>query len=163
MQSLENSAGTFCVSKAALAAGTTTTFSTTGATLYCIKGKAYSTAAGTNAATPTTDGNTGVAFRGVTVNKGSVFVYAYDGSATAANAIKVYQGTIVDLDAAGNFISPPEFPMLPDNVCPFAYELVLVASNGSTWTFGTSNQSSVTGVSFVRQDIMVMPDRPQVS
>lgn len=163
MQKDDMNGATFCTSKAALAAGTTTTFSTTGATLYCIKGKAYSTAAGSNAATPTLDGNTGKAFLPVPINKGSVFVYAYDGSSTAANAIEVYQGTIVDLDAGGNFTSAPEFPALPDNVCPFAYELIQVASNGSAWTFGASNQSGVTGVTFTRQDIMVLPDRPQIS
>lgn len=163
MQSLDMNGGTFCTSKAALAAGTTTTFSTTGATLYCIKGKAFSTAAATNAATPTLDGNTGVAFKGVDINKGSVFVHAYNGNGTAANAIKVYQGTIVDLDSAGNFLSAPELPMLPDDVCPFAYELIQVASNGSTWTFGASNQASVTGVTYTRQDIMVLPSRPQLS
>jgi hypothetical protein len=41
--------------KVALAAGTTTTISTTGTTTYGINGKAYSKAAITNGATPTTD------------------------------------------------------------------------------------------------------------
>lgn len=163
MQKVDMNGATFCTSKAALAAGTTTTFATTGATLYCINGKAYSTAAGSNAATPTVDPNTGVAYKAVGVNKGSVFVHCYDGQAAAANAIKVYQGSIVDLDAGGNFTSAPEFPAIPDSVCPFAYELIQVASNGSAWTFGASNQSSVTGVTFTRQDVMVLPDRPQLS
>ena len=59
MDNLAFAPGTFCTSKATAAAGTTTTFSTTGATLYCIKGKAFTTSAAANAATPTTDATTG--------------------------------------------------------------------------------------------------------
>lgn len=153
-----------CTSKAALAAGTTTTFSTTGATLYSIKGKAYSTAAGTNAATPTTDLNTGAAFVGVPANYGSVFVFCYDGQSTAANAIKVVQGSIEALDVSGAFKKAPIFPAIPDSVCPFAYLVVKVGSTGSTWTFGSSNLAGPpTGVTLAFQDVMTLPARPQVS
>ena len=33
----------------------------------------------------------------------------------------------------------------------------------ATWTFGTNNQSSVTGVTYARQDVFTLPDRPQAS
>lgn len=162
MQSIDSQGLTQCLSKASLAAGTTTTFNTTGATQYCIRSKMFSTAAAANAATPTLDSNTGKAFKPVNPNKGSVFVFAYDGQATAAAAIKVFQGTIEDLDAAGGFTRAPEMPSLPDTVCPIAYMLVQVGSAGSAWTFGASNQSGATGVNYTRQDISLVPDRPQL-
>lgn len=163
MQGIDLKGASFCQSKATLAAGTTTTFSTTGSTVYSIRGKMFSTAAAANAATPTLDGNTGVAFKAVNTNKGSVFVFAYDGQATAAAAIKVYQGTIEDLDLDGNFVKAPQFPMLPDTVCEFAYLIIKVGTTGSAWTMGVSNQAGATGVTYFRQDISVIPDRPQIS
>jgi hypothetical protein len=158
----------FCSSKATAAAGTTTTFSTTGATLYCIRGKAFSTAAGANAATPTTDAVTGVAFTPITANKGGAFVLCYDGASTAAGAIKVVQGSIEDLDgtaagASAAFLNGlPEFPMVPDTLTPFAYLIVKVGASGATWTFGTSNLAGPpanTAITFT--DVMILPDRPQ--
>lgn len=163
MQSLDFRGLTLCLNKANLAAGTTTTFSTTGATEYAIQDKTYSTAAAANAATPTLDGNTGKAFVAVAPNKGSVFVFAYDGQATAANAIKVYQGTIEDLDSDANFIKPPQMPQTPDTVCPFAYMVLKAGSTASNWTFGVSNQSGATGITYLRQDITNIPPRPQIS
>lgn len=168
MESLDVRGLNFCVSKATAAAGTTTTFSTTGATLYAIRGKAFSTAAGTNAATPTTDAVTGAAFTPITANKGGVFVLCYDGQATAAAAIKVVQGGIKDLDgtAAGASASftqgLPDFPAIPDTLTPFAYLIIKVGASGATWTFGSSNLAGPpanTAVTFT--DVMVLPDRPQ--
>lgn len=159
----------FCTSKAALAAGTTTTFSTTGATLYCIKGKAYSTAAGSNAATPTTDAVTGAAFVPVTASKGCVFVVCYDGDSTAANAINVIQGPLVDLDAAADganarFESAPPFPShIPDTLTPIGYIITRVGASGSTWTFGSSNLAGPpSNVKHDFVDVMVLPATPQV-
>ena len=163
MQSLDFNGLTMCLSKATLAAGTTTTFSTTNATGYAINGKIYSTAAAANAATPTLDGNTGKAFVAVAPNKGSVFVFAYDGQAAAANAIKVYQGTIEDLDSDANFVKPPQMPQTPDTVCPFAYMVLKAGSTASNWTFGVSNQSGATGITYLRQDVANLPTRPQVA
>lgn len=163
--------GNFCTSKATLAAGTTTTFTTTGATLYCIKGKAYTTSAASNSATPTTDGNTGAAFVAVGPRKGSVFVFAYDGSSTtAATAIKVYQGSIEDLTgeadgANAKFVMrAPSFPAIPDTVTPFGYCITKVGASGTSWTFGSSNLAGPpSNVLHTFQDLMTMPGRPQVA
>lgn len=159
----------FCTSKAALAAGTTTTFSTTGATLYCIGGKAKSTAAGTNAATPTTDAVTGAAFNAVGASKGCVFVVCYDGDSAAANAINVIQGDIVDLDgaadgASANFETTPPFPShIPDTLTPIGYIITRVGSSGSAWTFGSSNLAGPpSNVKHDFVDVMVLPDTPQL-
>lgn len=159
-----------CTSYAALAAGTTTTFSTTGATLYSIGGKAYTTSAAANAATPTTDAVTGDAFTAIAASKGSVFVFCYDGtSATAATAIKVVQGEVTDLTTAadGNdatFMMAPEFPPIPDTLTPFGYVITKVGASGSAWTFGVSNLAGPpSNVKHLFQSVMVLPSRPQVS
>lgn len=168
MDSLQVPPLTMCVSKAALAvSGAATTWSTTGATLYCIKGKAYTTSAAASAASPTSDATTGTTFASapLAINTGTVFVWCYDGSSTtAATAIKVAQGTVTSLDAAGNFLTAPQFPALADTLCPFSYTVVKNGSTGSAWTFGTSNWNAtgITGVT-TPQDVMTLPGRPQVS
>lgn len=155
---------TLCTMKAALAAGTTTTYSTTGTTLYCIKGRAYSKAAVTNGATPTTDAVTGVAFLPLSFpasasvgGQGSVFVFGYDSGGT----IRVCQGKVETLDSTGNFINTPQFPGIPDTICPFGWLVVRLGPTAvANWTFGTNNLSSVTGVTYSFSDCMTLPDRP---
>jgi hypothetical protein len=149
-----------CTVKATAAAGTTTTLTTTGATLYCIRGKAFSRAALTNAATPTTDFNTGVAFTAIPVGSGGVFVLAYD----AGGTLRVMQGQTLALDANGNFVIAPQFPVVPETVTPFAYLVTRVGSTGAAWTFGASNLAGPpTGVTHTFVDVMTLPDRPQIS
>jgi hypothetical protein len=151
---------TMTLMKAVLAAGTTTTYSTTGTTQYCIKGKAYSKAAVTNGATPTTDHTTGAAFLPVSANQGSVYVFSYD----AAGTVRVSQGQVLALDSAGLFVLSPQFPAIPDTDCPFGYLIIKAGSTASgTWTFGTNNLSSVTGITYTFVDINMLPDRPQVA
>lgn len=159
----------FCTSVAALAAGTTTTFSTTGATLYSIGGKAYSTAAGTNAATPTTDAVTGDAFNAVGASKGCIFVVCYDGDSAAANAINVVQSEIVDLDSAADGANAtfaegaPDFPYIPDTLTPIGYITTRVGASGTAWTFGSSNLAGPpSNVKHDFEDVMVLPDTPQL-
>lgn len=165
MEALNATGLTMTTMKATLAAGTTTTYSTTGTTLFSIQGKAYSKAAVTNGATPTTDATTGSAFAALAIGTGSVFVYGYD----SGGNIKVSQGEVVTLDAAGNFIDAPNFPAIPDTMCPFAYQLIQLAPATATtpavatWTFGTNNQASVTGVTYTRVDVMTLPTRPQAA
>lgn len=166
MDTLQTAPLTMCVSKATLAAsGAATTWSTTGATLYCIKGKAYTTSAAASAASPTSDAVLGTTFASNTLaaNQGTVFVWCYDGSSTtAATAIKVCQGSEEALDVSGNFLKAPEFPAVSDTLCPFAYTIVKNGSTGSAWTFGTSNWNA-TGITLAHQDVMTLPGRPQVA
>lgn len=168
---------TMCLSKVALAAGTTTTLSNTGTTIFAIRGKAYSKAAMTNAATPTTDYVTGVAFKPIpqpntapnlALGYGSVFTVGF----TSGGALAVVQGTIEALDANGNFINAPQFGglgaqgpgSLDNDFCPIGYIVVkLGATAVASWTFGVNNMSSVTGVTYTFVDVISLPDRPQVS
>jgi hypothetical protein len=151
---------TMATTKAGLTNGTTTTYTTANTVQYSIKGKAYSKTAVTNGATPTTDATTGAAFNAISANQGCAFVFGFDSS----GAIKVSQGGIQALDTSGNFIISPQFPAIPDTICPFGY---LVFKGGSTlsgtWTFGSSNLSGVTGATYTFVDIQTLPDRPQVS
>lgn len=167
---------TMCVSKVALAAGTTTTISNTGTILFAIRGKAYSKGAMTNAAVPIVDFATGVAFLPIPIPNtapnlalgyGSVFVVGLD----RTGAVRVVQGTITPLDVNGNFITAPQFGGLgpigsgttDNDFCAIGYIIVqLGATAVATWTFGTNNLSSVTGVTYIFVDLMTLPDRPQV-
>lgn len=157
---------TGCWSKAALAAsGGNTTWSTTGATIYANKGKQYSTAAAASAASPTSDAVLGTTFaaRPLSPNTGTVFVWAYNGGGTAATAVRVAQGTVEALDAQGNFVNLPQFPVgLDDGLTPFAYSIVRAGSTASNWVFGTSNWNA-TGITVVHQDVCTLPGRPQAA
>ena len=159
MDAQQNAGLTLCMSKVTLAAGTTTTLNTTGTTVYCLKGKAYSAAAFTNGATPTTDINTGNLFNAIPVNMGSFFLVGLN----AAGALAVAQGSIEALDVSGKFINDPKLPATPDNFCPIGYITVAVGSTGAAWTFGSSNLSGATGVVYAFQDLIALPDRLQNS
>lgn len=148
----------FCTTKAGLAAGTTNTFTTANAVLYCLDGEALSYAAQTNTAHPATDAITGLAFVGVPINKGCIFIYGI-----VSGAIAVVQGALADLDSAGNFLLAPEYPAIPETFVPFGELIIKVAANGSTWTLGSSNQASVTGVTYTRKDLMVLKSRLHTS
>lgn len=148
----------FVTTKAGFAAGTTVTFTTANAVLYSLDGEMLSFAAQTNAAQPSTDANTAAAFVGVPINKGCIFIYGVQ-----AGAIAVVQGPLADLDAGGNFILAPEYPAIPETFVPFAELIIKVGSTGSTWTLGSSNSASVTGVTYTRKDLSVLKSRPHTS
>ncbi len=147
--------------KATVAAGTTSTLSSTGTVYFSIRGKAYSHAALSNTATPTTDAVTGIAFVPIVTNFGALIVIGFN----AAGTLVAAQGAVQALDATGAFITSPQFPILPDNFCPIAYEIIKAGSTASAsgWIFGTSNQASVTGITYTIVDINTIPDRPQIS
>ena len=160
MDPLAAAPGTLCPAKVTLAAGTTTTISNTGTIPFCIKGKAYSKAAMSNAATPTTDARTGSAFTGITANQGTVVVIGFDKDGN----VKACQGSIESLDSSGNFVLAPQLPIVPDTVCPIGYIVLKAGSSLSgTFTFGSSNLSGVSGMTYTFGDLMTMPPRPIVS
>lgn len=145
-------------------AGTTTTYTIGTAFNFAIKGKAYNKATASNAATPTTDGNTAAAFVQVGLSKGSVFVFGVNSSGT----VSAYQGSIESLtaDADGanaKFLQAPQFPAIPDGICPFGYLVVKVGASGTAFTLGTSNLAAVSNVSKAFVDISALPSTLQVS
>ena len=156
---------TACLTNVALAAGTTTTVSTpgspAGSTVFAIKSKAFTKAALANGATPTTDATTGVAFPGVAANQGTVIVLGFDN----AGNLKASQGPIQALDSAGAFVLSPQFPVLPDTICPIGYIVIKAGATAvGSWVFGTNNLSGVTGLVYTFVSCALgMPDRPQNS
>ena len=143
------------------ATGAETVHDTTVRLDFSIGGKMYSKS-GTNAdqTTPTTDYNTGAAFTGLvgttTTGQGCVFVWAYNSSGT----VKCMQGPVVTVDAAGAFDVAPQFPVVPDDVCPFAYTLAKHYGQATTFTFGTSNWNT-SGFTGTIVNVSALPDRPQ--
>ncbi len=143
---------TMCFSKATLAAGTTSTISTTGTTTFAIRGKFYTKTAITNGATPTTDWATGSTFIPIpiplsTPNLGgvpngaagysSIYMVGFDHSGN----IKVIQGSIVAND--GNTTTPVLIKAMnfgafgpsgsdatkAGDFCPIGYIIVSLDSN----------------------------------
>lgn len=160
MDQLSRAPFTGCVSNAALAAGTTTTISTTGTTTFGIRGKAYSKTAITNGATPTTDYATGLAFNPVAANQGSIFSVCLD----SGGNVRVIQGTVVPLDATGAFIQAPQFGGLTEDVAMIGYIVIKAGATAvGNWVFGTNNLSGVTGLTYTFVSVMGEPDRPQIA
>lgn len=145
--------------------GTTSTYTTTAATSVSINGK-FGTAlsAQTNTASPTTDATTGAAFVALTANQATVLVWGVN----AAGAIKLAQGSIVPTETgitttAGAFINAPQFPALPDDFCPIAYNLVRTSPTGSAFTAGTTAWAASGITCSTAKNISSLPDRPQVA
>jgi hypothetical protein len=144
-----------------LTAGTTSTYTTTATSNAVVAGR-FTTAltAQTNTASPTTDVNTGVAFRSLTPNQATVLVWGL----TTAGAIRVAQGSIESTatgvtTTVGAFINAPQFPTLPDDFCPIGYTLVRTAPSASTWTAGSSSWAA-SGVSATFVNVSTLPERP---
>lgn len=167
MDNLQSYPVTQTTTKAGLGAGTTTTYSTANTVQYSIKGKAYLKTAVANGAVPVTDAVDALPFtaqafpaNAASGGQGSVYVFGFD----AAGNIKVAQGTVENLDVQGNFITAPQFPVVPDTIAPFGYMVVKLGPTAvANWTFSVNNLSGVTGVTYTFVDIQALPDRPQIA
>jgi hypothetical protein len=157
---------TACFGNATFSAisGAATTTYTSAAVPFTINGKYTTFAAQTTVAFPTTDTNTAAQFTGlVKASTGTVFVLGVNYGGTTLRAL---QGSVENLDAAGNFIGAnvPKFPSMPDDFCPLGY---IVAKAGSTfvataWYPGTTNWNT-TGMTYSIVNVASLPDRPQVA
>lgn len=159
MDQLTQRGANFCTTSGLLTAtGGETVYDTTVTINYVINGKIATKTAVTDGATPTTDYNTGAAFVALTASEGCVMVWGLISGGT----VKVVQGPVVDLDASGNFMVAPQFPAVPDDMVPFAYQVLKAASTAGTITFGSSNWNA-TGFTNAIVNVAVLPARPQVS
>jgi len=123
--------------------GAATTYTVTNVNAI-LNGIAQFKATAAGAATPTTDGNTGVAFPSLAANQAAAFVWALDSSGT----VKVYKGPTVSwTDTTANSTACP-LPAVPTSVVPIAAHTVQNGSTGSAWTFGSSNWNA-TGISSI--------------
>lgn len=156
---------TFNHVNAGLVAGTTSTYTTTATTVCSIAGRfATGLTAQTNTASPTTDANTGLAFVPLTANQATVLVWGVN----AAGAIRLIQGSIVPTEVgvtttAGNFITAPIFPAIPDDFCPIGYQLVRTSPTGSSFTPGTTSWAASGITCSTIRNISTLPGRPQIS
>lgn len=135
------------------ATGAETVHDTTVTIVFAINGVLYTKTAITDGATPTTDGRTGSAFTALAADQACNFVWCLDSSGN----VKVCQGPIRDVD--GDTDIPkiyPEFPSIPDTLCPFAYQRVQTAGTSTAWTFGTSNWNA-TGVTDAIKNVSTLP------
>jgi hypothetical protein len=139
--------------------GAAKTYSTGAAGVtQCFQGKAVAKAQDSGVTMPTTDAVTGLAFPALAANQGTVIVFAYDSSGN----IKVAQGSIESLDSGGNFARAPQFPVLGDTLCAFAYVVIKDGATGGAFTVGGSNWNT-TGLTYSVQDVYFLPSRPQIA
>jgi hypothetical protein len=146
-------------------AGTTSTFTSTVTTSGIINGKFVTTlGVQTNAASPTLDANTGLAFNALQPNQTCALVFGQ----TQAGALALVQGPIIATavgvtTTVGALINDPQFPDLPNNFVPLAYTIVRTAPSAAAWIPGTGSwtASGVSATTF--QNIGQLPARPQSS
>ena len=162
-------ADNFCTTSGLLTAtGAETVHDTTVTIGFCVAGKALTKTAITDGTTPTTDYNTSAAFPPIVgggsvagaYGNGCIVVWALNASGT----VKCMQGVQKALDADGNFINAPQFPAVPDDVTPFAYQVLKAKNTASATTviFGTANWNA-TGFTNVVVNVFTLPKRPQVA
>lgn len=153
------------MASAGFSLATTSTYTTTATTSAIINGVFGTTlAAQTATASPTTDATTGAAFVALAANQATVLVWGVN----AAGAIKLAQGQIVPTETgvtttAGAFINAPQFPALPDDFAPIAYNLVRTSPTGSAFTAGTTSWTASGITCSTAKNISVLPDRPKIS
>jgi hypothetical protein len=145
------------------ATGAETVYDTTVTIQFAIAGKmGTAKTAVTDGATPTTDGagNALDTLTGTTTGgQGCTMVWCL----TSAGAVRVFQGPVRSLDAAGTFLHAPDFPEIDLNTyCPFAYQVLKHYGTASTITFGSSNWNA-TGFSNAIVNVSQLPARPQIS
>lgn len=152
--------------------GAATTISTGKSVDYLIGGKAYTKGAITTGATPTTDANTGNAFKLLvaqqapaglsTVYTGSACVFAF--GLDAAGNLKVAQGPIVNYTDTSANSTALQLPQAPDSVAVFAYAVIkLTSATAATWAFGSGNWNA-TGITIdTPVNVGVLPATPPVT
>ena len=80
----------------------------------------------------------------------------------SGGTVKACMGKAVPLDSAGNFPVYPQFPECPDTFVPFAYTVMKAGATAAlAVTPGTTNWNA-TGFTNASQDVMVLPNRPQL-
>jgi hypothetical protein len=158
--------GNITLSKAGLVAGTTTTYTIGTTFTFANQGKLFSKASASNAATPTTDFNTGVAFLPIVAGQSCLFVFCVDVSGT----VRVIQSLPFNLrqsqftstlDITGGYAAL-QFPSIPDSLTPFGYmSAEAISTLVGTWTFGVNNLAAgTTGLTLAFTDVMALPAQP---
>ena len=144
------------------ATGAETVHDTTATIEYVIDGTILRKTAITDGATPTTDAVTGATFASTPLlpSKGCVVVWGLN----AAGTVRCAMGPHVALDSANAFITYPQWPAIPTDFAPFAYQVLKASSSASASgvVFGTANWNA-TGFTNTIKNVAWLPTRPQAS
>lgn len=138
---------------------------------YTVGGKLYYKATASGATTPTTDLNTGAAFKALGKNQACAYVWTLDASGNvglAQGPLPVQAGTtgtVTNVDDSGNLSGALLFPSIPDTATPFAYMVVKTTSSyaGTGFIPGSSDNWNATGVTTTTADVFALPPSPQAS
>jgi hypothetical protein len=136
------------------ATGAVTTHDTTVIIPFLVNGRFFSRAAITTGATPTTDGNTGLAIT-LIANQARAVVWGLN----AAGTVSVYAGPVVEQSAGAYLERAPQLPSIPETITPFAVQYLEAGGTAGTITFGTSNWNA-TGFTNIIHNVAVLPSRP---
>lgn len=166
---LDMRGGNYCTTSGLLTAtGAVTTYDTTVTINYCINGKLATKTAITTGTTPTTDYVTGLTFPAL-VGGASVAGAYGNGCAVvwgliSGGTVKCIMGAPQALDVAGRFIIAPQFPTIPEDFVPFAYQILKAGATASATAivFGTANWNA-TGFTNVIVNVTELPKRPQIA
>ena len=156
---------TMNLANAAAVAGTGSSFTSTVTTAGVINGKFVTTlGAQTNAASPTVDAVTGLAFNALQPNQACTLLFGQN----AAGALKLAQGPIIATaigvtTTPGALINDPQFPGLPPDFMPLAYTIVRTAPSAAAWIPGTGAWAASGVVASTFQNVAQLPARPQAS
>jgi hypothetical protein len=144
---------------------------TTQAMTYAVGGKLFFVAGAIGAVTPTTDGNTLLAFKPLAKNQGCAYLWGVN----AAGVVSLYQGpmpvqpgsvaTVTNVDDNGNYTVIPPLPTVPDTITPIAYMFVRLQSTyaGTGFVPGISDNWNATGVVTTTADVFSLPSIPQTA
>lgn len=151
------------------ATGAETVHDTTVTIVYFIKGKGATKTAITDGVTPTTDYNTGLGFPAL-VGGASVAGDYGNGCAvvwglTSGGTMRCVMGEHQPLDVAGRFIYAPQFPSIPDDMVPIAYQILKAGATASATAivFGTANWNATGFTNAIVNVNGTLPERPQVA
>jgi hypothetical protein len=163
---------TIALNKPALVTGTVASITTTVTSSHVCNGKFQTPqTALTNATTPVLDYNTGLAFRPITgvsgvSGQGTVVVFGYlEGGSDAIGSVKCMQGSVESLVVGStDFQRPPQFPAIPNNICPFAYMILKQTSQESQAAlFGTTDWAAGDYFTNAIVHVAQLPVTPQTS
>ena len=148
---------TACFSDALVTAQGSEALNDSAAVVYSVNGKMDSLAAQSSATAIALDAN-GDAFVSIAASEGCVLVW---GVLLGGTVMSIMQSEIKKLDTdTDDWFSGgiPQYPPLPDNFCPMAYQVLKNAAGNSAFAIGVTNWDQITDLIV---NVSQLPDRPQ--
>lgn len=139
------------------ATGSEALYDTTVDIPYAINGK-FSVLSAVGGGTAIAVDANGDAFLDLAASEGCILVW---GAVAAASVMVIMQSEIKALDPdTDDWFSAgiPSFPVIPDTMCPMAYQVLKNVAGNSDFVIGTTNWDQITDLIV---DVATLPDRPQ--